>query len=651
MTRIFSLFAIGLAGILTQSCAQTGARKTPSYAGFGRQSISEQTLRTFAPPPLGADLKNQIEKYMDIRSASAGLPSPGAKELYINWSVTGTSQVWKLDGPRRFPLQMTGGEDSTRVVKVSPDGRWLVLSRDSMGDEFYGIYLQSVKGGELIEVYRKPQVQASFQYFSSDSLWIYYVANDIQPASYAIYRYNVKTRERELVWGEPGIWRLADVRDNGEMILTKLTGSQQNEHYHFNSRTKEITPLIGQGVKEDFWLAFSPVAGEYFVLTNQLGEFRRLFLLREGKLTPVTPEWPYNVEYFRLDAGRRRLIYGINDKGYYRVRGMDARTRREIRLPSFDGAEQVSAGAFSQDGDFITFTVETPKAPAMNYVYHFPTRNLREWTLASSPEVSTDHFVGAQLEAYPAEDGTMIPMFVWRSKECETRVCPVVVNFHGGPESQFTPGFSPNINLFLEKGFVFVAPNVRGSDGYGKSWLRADNGPRRLDVISDIRDCARHIKKSWAKDGVVPRVGIYGGSYGGYSTFMGMSMFAGEYDAGVAIVGMSSLLTFLENTAPYRRELRINEYGDPVADRDALVKLSAVNYVDLVKDPLLIIHGATDPRVPAGEALQFYELIKKRVPGSGLILFPDEGHGVRKRPNRVLMQGYLLEFFDKHLKQ
>jgi dipeptidyl aminopeptidase/acylaminoacyl peptidase len=237
-----------------------------------------------------------------------------------------------------------------------------------------------------------------------------------------------------------------------------------------------------------------------------------------------------------------------------------------------------------------------------------------------------------------------------RPEKCASDPCPVVVSFHGGPEAQSKPGFSVHAQLFVEAGFVFVEPNVRGSDGYGKTWLRADDGPKRLEIITDIEDAAKWARQKFASKGVQPKLGIYGGSYGGYSVLMGMTMFAGAYDAGVDVVGISNLKTFLLNTAPYRRVLRISEYGDPVKDADALAKLSPITYVDRVKAPLLILQGATDPRVPAGEAVQIHEAFRAKGIPSELMIFPDEGHGAQKRENRVLMVGHAIAFFEKHLK-
>src|SRR5262249_47716324 len=150
-----------------------------------------------------------------------------------------------------------------------------------------------------------------------------------------------------------------------------------------------------------------------------------------------------------------------------------------------------------------------------------------EWVVPSAPEIDTRKFAVAKLEHYPARDGTPIPMLVRRPEKCEKEICPVVVHFHGGPEGQSLPGFSTIAQLFVDAGFIFVEPNVRGSDGYGKKWSHADDGPKRLDVITDIEDAAKFIRKNWK----VGKVGVYGGSYGGYSTLVAMTMFGGAYDA------------------------------------------------------------------------------------------------------------------------
>jgi dipeptidyl aminopeptidase/acylaminoacyl peptidase len=626
-----------------------GNATTTGYSGHGAGSVSPALLAKYAAPPLPGDLSRSIQAMLDVRAPGPGVVSPDGKRLFFGWRVTGTPQVWRLDGPRTFPVQLTGGEDSTGVAGLAPDGSFLVISRDRGGEEYPGLYLQSPEGGPLQVIQHLPRVQTFLELITDDSRAVYFRSNDVKPDSFAIYRYDRKSGNKERVFSEPGLWSVADHRPDGRLLLNKDLGSSVNEIYEWNPATKKLAPIIGQGEREEFTARYASASDEVLVLTPKLGDFRRLYRWQAGKLTPVTPELKHDVSDFAIDRPRTRILFSVNEDGYTRTRGLDARTYKPLALPALPEADHVFAGAFSANGRYVVLGVDTGKAPLASYVLDWRTGKLTQWQLPSAPEVDLTRFVRAKLEHYPARDGTRIPMFVRRPEKCATTNCPVVVTFHGGPEGQATPGFSVGDQLYLDAGFILVEPNVRGSDGYGKAWYHADDGPKRLNIITDIEDCARFIRKEWTKNGT-PRLAIVGGSYGGYSTLVGMTMFAGAYDVGVSVVGPSNLVSFLANTAPYRRALRVNEYGDPEKDREALLKLSPITYIDKVKGPLLLIQGANDPRVPAGETIQMHNALQARGLKSPLIIFPDEGHGSSKRSNIVLQIGHTLMFLRDHLK-
>ncbi|MEK7357809.1 MAG: prolyl oligopeptidase family serine peptidase, partial [Bdellovibrionota bacterium] len=431
------------------------------------------------------------------------------------------------------------------------------------------------------------------------------------------------------------------------------TGARTAEYFRYSMADRKLVPVLGQGEKEEYRIEFAATSDDYLVMTNKFGNFRRLYLLRAGKFEPITPDVKMDLDGFSTPFNKSKLYVQWNDNGTNRLEIRDPVTFKIItpaKIAAFKDAAHVFAASPSRRGRFVAIGVEHSRAPRTSYVYDWKDRTLTQYVRPSFPELARDRFADTKLEFYPARDGTKIPMLVTRSKECEGKLCPVVVNFHGGPEGQSRPGFNKRAQLFAGDGFVYVEPNVRGSVGYGKEWLRADDGSKRLDVITDIDDCSKYVRVAWAIDGKQPKIGVMGWSYGGYSTFMAMTMFAGAYDAGVALVGMSSLRSFLLNTAPYRRILRVSEYGDPERDKDALEKLSAMNYLDRVKAPLMISQGASDPRVPVGEALQIRAALAKRGVEVPLIIYPDEGHGSAKRDNTVLELGHSLAFFKKHLK-
>lgn len=604
----------------------------------------------YAAPALPQALSEKVQNYLDIRSPGAGMLDPAGKRLFFTWAVTGTSQIWKLEGPNTFPVQMTGGELSTTIGDITRDGKFVIVSRDRGGEENPGLYKMSVEGGALEVIQHKPKVQTFLEFLTKDSKWLYYRANDIKPDSFAIYRYNLATKETELLIDQPGLWNVIDHKDDGTLLLSRNVGSFQNEVHEWNPKTKEITHLMGKDEKLPFYANYGAKPGELLVATFKFGEFFVLYSWKAGKFTQVSKKVNWDVEEFVIDEARTKILYTTNENGFTRLQAMDARTYKPIALPKFPDADHVYFGTMDPRGRRVMINVMTPSAPRLTYSYDFTTRQLKQWVVPSRPEIDTSKFTPAKLEHYPARDGTQIPMLVRRPPRCEKELCPVVVEFHGGPEGQSQPGFSPQGQLYLEEGFVLVQPNVRGSTGYGRSWMHADNGPKRLDVITDIEDAAIYIKDKWKMNGVSPKVGVSGGSYGGYSVNMAMTKFAGAYDAGVSEVGMSNLVTFIQNTAPYRRILRMNEYGNPETDKAAMEDLSPTTHVQKIKAPLLIIQGANDPRVPVSEAVQMLEAMKaKKIPGQ-LIVFADEGHGTAKRNNRVLAVGHELLFFKKHLK-
>ena len=651
-----------LNSIIMAAILALGFQVRADYTGLGTESVSAEKLKKYAPPALDPMLANKLKKMFDVTSPGMGMLSPDKKTLYFTWRVTGISQVWKIDGPKSFPVQLTSGQDAVSISTVSPDGKFLILAKDLNGQENPGLYRLDLKTGFIDELYRKPKVQAGFAFITENSKSIYFTANDKSPESYNIYKMNLSDKSIETIYEGKGNWYVADKRNDGKkLLLVKYNGNKENEFWDYDPATKKLIPVIGQNEKEEYDVGYAANEGEYIVLSNKTTDFKKLYLLKGGKLSQISKEMNHEISGFSSDEKRTRIIYSINRDGYTEVMVLDGKTLKHLSNPKFPtGAlkpDHVFSGSTTLDGRVTMFGIITSKAPRLSYSYDWQSKKFTQWVLPSAPEVDLSKFAVAELMSYETRDKVKIPMFVRFPEGCKPDVksrpaCPVVVHFHGGPEGQSEAGFSTLAQAFVDEGFIFVEPNVRGSDGYGKKWIDLDKGPKRENVVTDIEDASVWIRKNWRSgEGKEPKVGVMGWSYGDYSTLLAMTRFAGAYDAGVALVGMSNLVTFLMNTAPYRRVLRVSEYGDPEKDKEALLKLSPITYVDRVKAPLMISQGANDPRVPVGEALQIHETLEKKKIDSKLMIFADEGHGSSKKENQVLEVGNTIQFFKTHLSK
>jgi dipeptidyl aminopeptidase/acylaminoacyl peptidase len=654
LSPLFAAAALALAPTSTTAPeASAPPSTTTPYKGLGVESVTPEQLAKFRAAPLPTDVAARVQALLDVRAPGIGILSPDGARLFFEWGVTGVRHIWRVDGPKQFPVQLTGGQDRTSLFDVTPDGKTLVLTRDRGGDENWGIYLQSADGGPLVVVQHKPKVQTQPLHISGDGKALYFRANDKKPDAYALYRYSFATAKIDVVLEQDGLWTMLDRRvDGGRAValVGKETGGHMLEVFELDEQSGALTPLFGQGEQEDYAARYGK-GDDVLVLTPKLGDARRLYRFdRKAKaLVALSPESRWDISSMEIDRDRTRILATMNEAGAAKLLAFDASTGKPLRLPTLPKSDVLSWGKPTPNGSRAVVIADPGTGPAQSYVLDWKKGAFEVWHTGSTPERQPNSFTAAVIEEYPARDGTKIPMLVRRPKSCKAP-CPVVVDFHGGPEAQAKLGFHPRAQLFIDAGFIYVLPNVRGSDGYGKKWVHADDAAKRLDVVTDIEDAATYLRKAWAVDGKAPKIGVLGGSYGGYSALLAMTRFAGAYDAGVAAVGISNWLTFLENTAPYRRLLRVSEYGDPVKDRDALRELSPITHVDKAKGPLLIVQGATDPRVPVGEAIQMFGALEKKGLRPKLIVFPDEGHSVSKRENQALYLGHALAFFEEHLR-
>ena len=334
-----------------------------------------------------------------------------------------------------------------------------------------------------------------------------------------------------------------------------------------------------------------------------------------------------------------------NAAGRSELAFVDLATLKSIPGPALP-AEIASGLAFSRDGRQVAMTLSGSAAPSDIWILDRGTARLRQVTRSAHAGVSLAGLVRPTLVAFKAQDGLELTGWLYRPAG-QSGPGPIVLSFHGGPEGQERPSFRSDYQALLARGIAVLAPNVRGSSGFGKRFVNLDNGPLRRDGVRDIEACVDYVVKAGVAD--AHRIGIMGGSYGGYMVMAGLTRYPALFAAGADLFGVVNFATFFAHTEPWMAAISKVEYGDPESQKDLLRELSPIHEVDRVKAPTIVLHGANDTNVPVVEAEQVVESLKKRGVPVEYVLFPDEGHGFRKTPNRIRSTVAIVRWFDRYL--
>jgi dipeptidyl aminopeptidase/acylaminoacyl peptidase len=392
--------------------------------------------------------------------------------------------------------------------------------------------------------------------------------------------------------------------------------------------------------------AFDRTGNGVYIVHDHGTEFRHLYHhdLASGRMTPISTDIPWDVSSLALSPDRTRLAFVTNEGGRSALYLRDVRRNRAIAGPQLP-VGLIGGLQCSHDGGRLGFTLNTTRTPSDVYVYDFSRRSLTRWTESEVGGLDTSTFPDAELVSFESFDGLEVPAWVYRPRGDGPH--PVIVQIHGGPEAQSRPGFSSLFAYWVnELGAAVVSPNVRGSSGYGRTYVDLDNWRKREDSVRDIGALLDWIAAQPDLD--QDRVIVYGGSYGGYMVLASLVHYNDRLLGGVNIVGISNFVTFLENTEAYRRDLRRAEYGD---ERDPemrahLEAISPLNNMHEVSRPLFVAQGLNDPRVPASESEQVVQAVRDNGGEVWYLLATDEGHGFARKVNRDYFQAATVLFFQ-----
>ncbi|HWO58395.1 MAG TPA: S9 family peptidase [bacterium] len=589
-----------------------------------------------------------IETFMQIGSNGGPQVSAAGNVICFTSAMSGVGQVYRLRD-NGWPEQLTYFTDGVDFYALSHDGRWIIVGADWGGSEETNLHLVEVATGRTEPLTNVKDVQIADPVWSYDNRRIYYRTNEANGKDFHIYEMDVVTRATRPILAQEGYHSPQVVARNGRYLVAARYPSNVNSDLYLVDLTsgvsEHLTPHEGNALFSAY--EFTPDYSALYIISNnnKEGIGRRAKLdLKSKAITEMDPGTRWEAEGMTFSEDMSRMAWIVNEDGYGRLHLWDLAANAELPAPPVDGL--VSGGMFMGNDTFI-FSFNGPDSPPDCWRWEIGAKKLTQLTFAVTAGIDRRIFVKPELVRFPSFDGLEISGFLYLPPGAKKgdRV-PFIISAHGGPESQFRPDFIRNFQYFALNGFGIFALNPRGSSGYGRDFLDMDNYKDRWKSVKDYETATRWLAEQGYAD--PKRIAITGGSYGGYMTLACITANPDLYAAACDQVGIANFVTFLKNTAPYRRHLRESEYG-PLADSAFLWEISPLAQVDKIRTPLLIVHGENDPRVPVGEARQMARAIAARGGIVDTLIFPDEGHGVAKRPNVLVTYRRIVDFFKKYL--
>ena len=631
--------------------------KVPIEIIEGSREIGNLVLENM--PEIPEEITGRLQRYSNVRFAGFQGWDARGEGIFISTRFGETSQMHYVAAPGGARRQITFFDEPVRGLSVRPDTAdySFLFSMDQGGSEVAQIYHYNLSDGSY-KMLTDGESRNSGGLWYKDGTKFAYVSTRRNGTDFDIYVASMDNPQKpEMVFESQGYWGPMDWSPEGDkMLIYNYVSINQSRIYILDLATGGKKPLIDQEGEYAMSAAVYRSDGRriYFVSDFE-GEFRKLYYydLKDGKTKNLTKKIEWDVNSLLISNDGKNLAFTVNENGTERLYLMNTFSNW---LSMVDNIPLGTIGSleFNPASDKIGFTLNTSQTPGDVYSYDMRTKGLTRWTYSEAGGLNPDTFVKPELIEYPTFDNidslTVRTIPAYYFKPAGDGPFPVVIYLHGGPEGQYTPYFSSTFNYWLnELGIAVIAPNVRGSSGFGKSYLKLDNGYLRENSVKDAGKLLDWIEKQPELDN--EKVGVFGGSYGGYMVLAMMTHYNDRIAAGVDNVGISNFVTFLQNTGDYRRDLRRAEYGD---ERDPemnefLIKISPLTKASQITKPLFVVQGLNDPRVPVTEAEQMVKVIRDNGGDVWYLLGKDEGHGFSKKTNRDLYTAATALFWQEYL--
>ncbi|NEZ04687.1 S9 family peptidase [Wenzhouxiangella sp. XN201] len=645
------LFIVSIVFVLAASAAN---------AEVDRRTANSGNVVLEDVPEIPERISEALTQYQNTRSAGLIDWSADGESIYISTRFAEVSQIHRVDQPGGTRHQLTWYEEPVGGAARRPGSDLMAFLMDEGGSEFDQIYLFDPRDGSREMISDGSSRNGALEW-SEDGRYLAFQSTRRNGRSNDIWMFDFENdREAEIVLESPdGSWwgpvEFSD--DNGKLLIVQYVSINDSRIHVLDLDSGELTRIAGSEEEPSRNLPFGFDASNkgVYLSTDAGSEFAQLAwrpLDPDGEARVITGDIPWSVQGLELNHAGDAGVFATNEDGISRVYRFDPADESYRRIDSVPEG-LVYGASFSEDDQSLALVVNNPRSPSDVYVMDWESAELTRWTYSEVGGLDTEQFVMPELVHYPTFDEVdgeprEIPAFVYRPAGEGPH--PVIIQIHGGPEGQSRPGFSSTYQLWIDHlGAAVIRPNVRGSSGYGKSYLRLDNGLLREDSVKDIGALLDWIEAQPDLD--ADRVAVYGGSYGGYMVLASAVHYSDRLKAAVDIVGISNFVTFLENTQDYRRDLRRVEYGD---ERDSemrahLQAISPLNNVEKIDVPMFVVQGENDPRVPVSEAEQIVAALREQGSPVWYMNALNEGHGYRRKENRDLYSEAVVLFLENFL--
>ena len=594
-----------------------------------------------------------IEDFFDNVSISGGYFSSDEEKIIFSSNQSGIYNVYEANIQTGKINQLTASNKESFFVRAYvPNSNDFIYSSDNGGNEINHLFLKK-ENDTVVDLTPSENEKSVFYKWSNDNQFLYYLSNKRDSRYFDLYKMKIGQWIPEIVYKNEDNFSLSDISNNEKyLLLSRSITTSENKFYLFDineNKRIEISSLPGSYSSA----GFSNDNKSFFYITDINNEFSYLNKYDiESMESSLIYETEWDVMYSYLSKNEKYRIIGVNEDGKNSVKIIEVDSNLPIKFPSFNN-EDISSVSFSESEQKIRLTVGSSKMPSDLFVYDIEAENLKKITNSLNPKIDSKSLVNAQVIRYKSFDGLEIPAIYYKPLSAsKNNKVPALVWVHGGPGGQSRMGFNPLIQYLTNNGYAILAVNNRGSSGYGKSFYKMDD---KNHGEKDLQDCIWG-KKWLQKQEYIDenKIGIIGGSYGGYMTMAAMTFTPDEFMVGVNIFGVTNWIRTLKSIPPFweaSRKALYDELGDPYSsDSIRLKKISPLFHADKVINPVMVLQGSNDPRVLQIESDEIVEeLINNDIPVE-YVIFEDEGHGFRKKENQI--EGYrkIKSFLDLYLK-